>query len=161
AVKRLVYCFPKNRRADFHRADFIDHHDPLAARCFTNRFDADGFQGGEIKPVFSNALRRFEIDVSKYSLVTIERHDLESNARAVLTHLFSVKTTSASREIIYNTLDQCRLAAAGRPVSRTFPVTARASDSADKTMRCGRRSLMISIRARSADTCRLCRAVAT
>ena len=51
--------------------------------------------------------------MGEYDLLAVERHDLESGACATVADFLGVKTTSASRQIIYNTLDQCRLAAAG------------------------------------------------
>jgi len=49
----------------------------------------------------------------EHDFLAIERHDLESGAGAPVADFLSVKTTNASRQIIYDTLDQRRLAAAG------------------------------------------------
>src|SRR5438132_9698857 len=87
---------------------------------FTDGFDADRFERGKIKPVFSKALGRFEIDVSEYDLIAVERHDLEAGARATLADFLGIKTTSALRQIIYNTLDQRRLAATGTTCKQNF-----------------------------------------
>ena len=51
--------------------------------------------------------------MGEYDLIAIERHDLESDACATVADLLSVKTTGALRQIIYDTLDQRRLAATG------------------------------------------------
>ena len=70
-----------------------------------NRAHANSFQRRKIEPVFSYVLGRFEIDMREYSFLAVERHNLESGARATLADFLSVKTTSASRQIVYNPLD--------------------------------------------------------
>ena len=92
---------------------------PLPDRL-TDRVDADAFQRGKIKPVLSQVLGRFEIDMGEYDLLAIEGHDLESGARTTVADFLGVKTTSVSRQIIYNTLDQCCLAAPGTAREQNF-----------------------------------------
>jgi hypothetical protein len=60
--------------------------------------------------------------MSKYDLLALERHDLESGARATVADFLGVKATGALRQILYNPLDQCRLAAAGTTGEQNFPV---------------------------------------
>src|SRR5204863_8107072 len=42
-------------------------------------------------PHIANPLRRFEINMGKYRLLTVERDDLESDTRASFAHLLSKK----------------------------------------------------------------------
>jgi len=58
--------------------------------------------------------------MSKYRLLAIKRHDLESGGRATGAELLSKKSAGTSRQIIYNSLDQCRLAAAGTTGEQNF-----------------------------------------
>ncbi len=85
--------------------DFIDHYKPPRLDGLADRADTDSFQRGKIKPVFPQVLGRFEIDVSEYDFLAIERHDLKSGAHATVANFLGVKTASASRQIIYNPLD--------------------------------------------------------
>ena len=65
-------------------------------------------------------LRRFETNVGEYDLISIERHDLESDACATVADLFSIKTAGALRQVFYDTLDQRRLAATGTAGEKNF-----------------------------------------
>ena len=125
AVERLVYCFAKDRRTDFHRTDLVDHHKPSGLDRLTNSADTDSFQRRKIESVFSYVMGRFEIDMGEYGFLAIEHHDLESGARATVADFLSVKTASASREIIHNPLDQCRLSAGGTTREQNFSITTR------------------------------------
>ena len=58
--------------------------------------------------------------MGEYDLLAVERHDLESDARATVVDFLGVKSASASRQSIYNTLDQGRLAAAGTAGEQNF-----------------------------------------
>jgi len=58
--------------------------------------------------------------MGEYDLIAIERHDLESGAGATVADLLSIKTTGGLRQIIYDTLDQCRLTATGTAGEQNF-----------------------------------------
>ena len=58
--------------------------------------------------------------MGEYDLIVIERHDLESDACAMIADFLGIKTTGALRQIIYDTLDQRRLAATGMAGEHNF-----------------------------------------
>ena len=120
AAERFGDRVAKNRGANFHWADLIDHHQALLSDRLTNSGDADSFQRRKIESVFSQAIGCFEIDMGEYSLLAINRYDLESGARATVANFLGVKTTSGSRQIICNPPDQCRLATAGATGEQNF-----------------------------------------
>src|SRR5207249_4313691 len=119
-VERLAHRIAKDCRADFHRADFIDHDKPPRMDRFADRLDAHCFERGKIEPVFPDALGRCEIDMREYSFIPVERHDLESDPRAMFADLLGIKTTGALRQLLQNTLDQRRLARAGTTGEQNF-----------------------------------------
>src|SRR5438128_9315356 len=97
--------------------------------------------------------------MSKYSLFSVERHQLESDACTTLAHFLGVKTADRSRQLVDDALDQRRLTAAGTTSEQKFSdhLTTFGSGSARKTKQCVRRLLTILIRDRNAGICRLCR----
>ena len=125
-------------------------------------FHANRFKRGEIESIFSEALGRFEINVSEHGLFTVKRDQLESDARTTLAHFLGVKTAVRQRQLVNDTLDQRRLPAAGTTSEQKFSdhLTTFVSGNARKTKRCDRQSLPISVRGRNADIYPLCHAVA-
>ena len=85
-----------------------------------DRPDADSFQCGKVKPVFSYVLGCFEIDMGEYNLLAIERHDLESGAHATVADFLGVKTTSTLRQAAYDTFNQRCFPAAGATGEQNF-----------------------------------------
>src|SRR5436309_11082382 len=65
AVERFVHHLAKNARPDFHWADFVNHNQlPLTDGC-AERFNANRLEGEKIESILSDALRGFEIHMSK------------------------------------------------------------------------------------------------
>src|SRR5438132_6120295 len=120
AVDCFNYCVAENRRSNFHRPDFVDHDQSLCAQRFADRLNANRLQGGKIETVLSDALRRLKIDMSEHSFFAIEGDELKPDTRAVLTHLFGIKTAGSSCQTIDHALDQCRLAATGPACKQNF-----------------------------------------
>ncbi len=102
----LTYCIAKNCRSDLHRPDFVNHHQLLRTNCFMNCGNAHSFQLGKIKPVLSNALTRFEINIGKDSFFTAERDEFEPDAHTALADFLSVKTAGWQCQILHNPFDE-------------------------------------------------------
>jgi hypothetical protein len=60
--------------------------------------NADCFQFGQIESVLSNALRRFEMNIGKGSLFTVERDEFESDTLTVFADFLGVKTACWQRQ---------------------------------------------------------------
>jgi hypothetical protein len=119
---------------------------------FTDRCNTDSLQLSKIEAVLSNALRRFEINVSKDSLFAVERDEFKSDAHAALADFLSVKAAGWQCQILHDPLNQCSLAAPGAASQQYFASHFRVSSgNARRTTRCGRQPWPISIRARNAD----------
>src|SRR5262249_1185821 len=112
-----------------------------------------------IQSVFPDALRCLEIHLCKHSLSTRKRDDFESDTMAALADFFRIKTARRQRELLHNALDQRRLSASGTSSEQNLSIhlTSISSGNSRKTKLCVHQSLPISVRGRSADTCRLCR----
>lgn len=83
--------------------------------CFVGCRDTNGFQFGKIKPVLSDALRCFEINMGKDTLFAVERDNFKTNAHAALADFLGIKTAGWEHEIVNNMLDQCGLPTSGTP----------------------------------------------
>src|SRR3989442_7641248 len=126
-------------------------------------FHANRFKRGEIESIFSEALGRFEINVSEHGLFTVKRDQLESDARTGFAHFLGVKTAGSQRQLADDALDQRRLSAPRTTCEQDFSdhIITLASSNVRRTKQCVRRSLPISIRDRNAGICRLCRDAAS
>jgi hypothetical protein len=58
--------------------------------------------------------------MSKYSLFSVERHQLESDACAGFAHFLRVKTAGWQRQLVHDPLDQRRLPATGTTREQNF-----------------------------------------
>src|SRR5207244_10287534 len=131
---------------------------PRRHRC-TQGCDCYSFQNGQIESIFSEALGRFEMYMGKYGFFAVEGDNLESDTLPALADFLGVKTAGRPTQLVDDALYQRRLPAAGTTSEQKFSdhLTTFGSGSARKTKQCVRRSWLISIRARTVGTCRLCR----
>jgi hypothetical protein len=56
----------------------------------------------------------------KYSFFSVERNDLEPNALPALANFLGIKTAGRNRQLVYDSLDERRLPAAGTASQQYF-----------------------------------------